>query len=220
MVESEPWKLMFDGSKTNEGVRVGFVLIAPNKQIYQFAYQLEAQHIQSCNQAQCEALIIGLELAIEFKNRSLKVFGDSQLIIKQVLGEFKCVSGALEEYLAEANGQVEATNKIMKNTLERMIEDNPRDWHNLLSEVLWAYKNSKRNSTGTTPYELVYGHDAVLPLEVTVRFNRLAKHLDIPMDEYAEAISTELQDLEEKRIMAFNHLIAQRRKLREAITRK
>ena len=82
LVESKPWKLMFDGSKTDEGVGAGIVLIAPNKQIYQFAYQLEAQHVQSCNQAEYEALIIGLELAIEFSIRSLQVFGDSQLVIK------------------------------------------------------------------------------------------------------------------------------------------
>ncbi|XP_028106068.1 uncharacterized protein LOC114305156 [Camellia sinensis] len=101
VVENEPWKLMFDGSKIDEGVGAGVVLIAPNKQMHQFAYQLEAQHIQSCNQAKYEALIIGLELAIKFKIRSLQVFGDSQLVIKQVLGEFKCVSGVLGEYLTE-----------------------------------------------------------------------------------------------------------------------
>ncbi|XP_028053716.1 uncharacterized protein LOC114258060 [Camellia sinensis] len=86
-------------------------------------------------------------------------------------------------YYAQANGQAEATNKIIKNTLKRVIEDNPRDWHNLLSEVLWAYRNSRRNSTGTTLYELVYGHDVVLPLQIIVRSNRLAQQLDTLMDE-------------------------------------
>ena len=100
LVESEPWKLMFDGSKTDDGVGASIVLIAPYKKMYQFAYQLEA-HVQSCNQTEYEALIIGLELAIEFRIRSLQVLGDSQLVIKQVMGEFKCVSGALEEYLTE-----------------------------------------------------------------------------------------------------------------------
>ena len=95
-------------------------------------------------------------------------------------------------YYAQANGQARATNKIVKNTLERMIEDSPRDWHNLLSEVLWAYRNSKRNSIGLTPYELVYGHDAVLSIEVTVRSNRLVRHLNIPMDEYVKAMSIRL----------------------------
>ena len=81
-----------------------------------------------------------------------------------------------------------------------MTENNPRDWHNLLSKALWAYRNSTRYSTGTTPYELEYGHDAVLPLELTVRSNRLAQQLNIPMYDYNEAMTIALQDLEEKRI--------------------
>ena len=86
--------------------------------------------------------------------------------------------------------------------------------------MLCAYRNSKRNNTSTTPYELVYGRDAVLPLKVIVRSNRLARHLDIPMDEYAEAMSIELQDLEEKMIMAFNHLIAQKKKVERSYNKK
>ncbi|GMP91306.1 hypothetical protein CsSME_00042062 [Camellia sinensis var. sinensis] len=38
MVENEPWKLMFHGSKADEGVRAGIMLIAPNKQMYHFTY--------------------------------------------------------------------------------------------------------------------------------------------------------------------------------------
>ncbi|XP_028092084.1 uncharacterized protein LOC114292323 [Camellia sinensis] len=88
MVDIEPWRLMFDGSRTDEGVGAGIVLIAPNQQMHQFVYQLDEQHVQSCNQAEYEALIIRLELAVEFKIRRLQVFGDSQLVIKQMEGEF------------------------------------------------------------------------------------------------------------------------------------
>ena len=35
-----------------------------------------------------------------------------------------------------------------------------------LSEVLWAYRNSKSKATGLTSYELMYGQDVVLPLEL------------------------------------------------------
>ena len=37
---------------------------------------------------------------------------------------------------AQANGQAESSNKTIKATLSKVIEDNPRDWHELLSEVL------------------------------------------------------------------------------------
>ena len=49
-----------------------------------------------------------------------------------------------------------------------MLEENPRDWQKNLSETLWAYITSKRDSTGVSPYSLTYGQDAVLPMEVVV----------------------------------------------------
>ena len=49
MVDIEPWRLMFDGSKTDDGVRAGIVLIAPNQQMHQFAYQLDKQHVIKLN---------------------------------------------------------------------------------------------------------------------------------------------------------------------------
>ena len=49
-----------------------------------------------------------------------------------------------------------------------MLKDNPKDWHIILSETLWAYRTSKKDSTRVSPYFLIYGHDAMLPMEVVV----------------------------------------------------
>ena len=72
--------MYFDGSKTQEGSGAGCVLI----------YQEKNKHLLSCilefectnNTAKYEALIQGLKKAIEFKVRNLKVFGDSEIIVK------------------------------------------------------------------------------------------------------------------------------------------
>lgn len=47
-------------------------------------------------------------------------------------------------YYAQGNGQAEASKKSLKAIIEKMIKDNPRTWHNMLSEALWAYRTSKR----------------------------------------------------------------------------
>ena len=44
-----------------------------------------------------------------------------------------------------------------------MIEEQPRKWHSMLNEALWAYRMAYHGSIKTSPYELVYGHNAVLP---------------------------------------------------------
>ena len=56
-----------------------------------------------------------------------------------------------------------------------MLEDNPRDWHIILSETLWAYRTSKRGCTGVSPYFLTYGQDAVLLMEVVVSSLRVSR---------------------------------------------
>ncbi len=53
-------------------------------------------------------------------------------------------------YFAQANGQAESTNKIIKNNLRKVIDNNPTSWDELLFEVFWAYRNLKRLSINTT----------------------------------------------------------------------
>ncbi|CAL9012635.1 unnamed protein product, partial [Prunus brigantina] len=77
-------------------------------------------------------------------------------------------------YYAQANGQAESSNKVIINIIRKMLEKNPKQWHEKLSETLWAYRTSKREATGMTPYALTYGHDAVLPMEIAVQSLRIA----------------------------------------------
>ncbi|XP_016165128.1 uncharacterized protein LOC107607721 [Arachis ipaensis] len=87
-------------------------------------------------------------------------------------------------YYAQANGQVEAANKILINLIKKQIGRKPRTWHETLSQVLWAYRNSPRGLTNTSPYKLVYGHDAVLPFEINLNTLRVMRQDDLPIEDY------------------------------------
>eukprot|EP00253_Pinus_taeda_P011946 PITA_11946 len=50
-------------------------------------------------------------------------------------------------YYPQANGQVEAINKVLKRMLQRMIGVHKHDWHLILHSDLWAYQTSVRNAT-------------------------------------------------------------------------
>ena len=89
-------------------------------------------------------------------------------MVKSFVAEFGISLVNSTPYYAQANGQAEASNKSLKKGILKGVDDNPRDWHNLLLDVLWAYRTSPRSSTGVTPYALVYGHAAVLPVEINV----------------------------------------------------
>ena len=71
-------------------------------------------------------------------------------------------------YYAQANGQTESSNKILIKLIKKKIEENPRRWHEILSEVLWAHRISRHGATKVTAFELVYGQEAVLSVEVNL----------------------------------------------------
>jgi transposase InsO family protein len=72
-------------------------------------------------------------------------------------------------YYAKANGQVEASNKVLIKIIKKRIEDNSRRWHEKLSEALWAHWTSRHRASMVTPFERIYGQEAVLPVEIGLR---------------------------------------------------
>lgn len=43
-------------------------------------------------------------------------------------------------YYAQENGQVEATNKNLIDLICKHTKQNPKSWHETLTQVLWAYR--------------------------------------------------------------------------------
>ena len=68
-------------------------------------------------------------------------------------------------YYAKANVQAEASNQILIKLIKKKIEQ-PRKWYLTLNEALWAYRMAFHGSIKSSPYELVYGHNVVLPWEI------------------------------------------------------
>ena len=98
-------------------------------------------------------------------------------------------------YYAQANGQAEASNQIMIKLIKKKIEEQPRNWHSTLNEALWAYRMACHGSIKTSPYELVYGHNAVLPWEVQTRSRCVTLQNDLPAEVYKNLMIDNLEDL-------------------------
>uniref|UniRef100_A0A2N9FJG1 Integrase catalytic domain-containing protein n=1 Tax=Fagus sylvatica TaxID=28930 RepID=A0A2N9FJG1_FAGSY len=81
--------------------------------------------------------------------------------------QFKIQHHNSAPYRPKMNGAVEAANKNVKKILSKMTETY-KDWHEHLPYALCAYRTSVRTSVGATPYSLVYGMEAVLPVEVEI----------------------------------------------------
>eukprot|EP00253_Pinus_taeda_P024231 PITA_24231 len=71
-------------------------------------------------------------------------------------------------YYPQAKGLVEAINKVIVTMIRRIIGIHWSNWHNMLFSVLWAYRTSFKTSLGFNPFQLVYGLEAVLPIECEI----------------------------------------------------
>jgi transposase InsO family protein len=71
-------------------------------------------------------------------------------------------------YNAQTNGQVKSSNKTLIKLIKKKIEENPKRWHEVLSEALRAHHISKHSATKVTPFELVYGQEVISPVEVNL----------------------------------------------------
>ena len=76
--------MYFDGACRKSGAGVGVVFVTPDEAILSYSFTLTSAI--SNNAAEYEALIIGLEMAHNMGLNTLFVYGDSQLIINQLLG--------------------------------------------------------------------------------------------------------------------------------------
>jgi transposase InsO family protein len=87
-------------------------------------------------------------------------------------------------YYAQANGHAESNSKTLIKLIKKKIEENLKRWHEVLSEALWAHRISKYSATRVTPFELVYGQEDVLPIEVNLYALRIAQQNELSAINY------------------------------------
>ncbi|SPT18504.1 unnamed protein product [Triticum aestivum] len=95
-IQSEHWTMFFDGSKMLNGSGAGIVLVSPRGD--KLSYVLQIHFDSSNNEAEYEALLYGLRMAISLGVRRLMVYGDSDLVVNQVMKEWDVRSPAMTGY--------------------------------------------------------------------------------------------------------------------------
>ena len=78
--------------------------------------------------------------------------------------------------------------------LQRMVETHKSNWHMQLFSTLWAYRISTKTAMGFTPFQLVYGLEAVLSIEC-----------EIPSLRFTVELLPHTTD-EEQRLLYLSHL--------------
>jgi transposase InsO family protein len=71
-------------------------------------------------------------------------------------------------YYPQGNGLAESSNKSLIRIIRKLLEENQKSWHSKLKFSLWADKVTNKKSIGTSPFKLVYGTDAIFPIQLVL----------------------------------------------------
>ena len=87
-----------------------------------------------------------------------------------------------------------------------MVHEYEGGWSEHLLETLWAYQSSTKTATGFSPFSLVYGTEAISPIELLVPTPRVIHGQEIEMSAAtcAECRVPDFETLEEVRNLAFS----------------
>ncbi|CAA7047512.1 unnamed protein product [Microthlaspi erraticum] len=107
-------------------------------------------------------------------------------------------------YHPQTSGQVELSNREIKNILQKTAGTTGKDWAAKLDDALWAYRTAYKTPIGTTPFNLVYGKACHLPVELEYKAAWAVKQMNYDMKSAAERRNMQLVELDEIRHLAYD----------------
>nr|XP_033515062.1 uncharacterized protein LOC117279615 [Nicotiana tomentosiformis] len=201
------WTLFTDGASNVKGSGLGVVLITHLGETLRQAIRTVSQ---TNNEVEYDALVVGLELA---QGLGSEFIGSK---VTKFLGGLKIKRIKSSPYHPSANGKGESTNKIIIQNLKMKLEDTKGKWPDELPGVLWAYRTTAKSSTGETPFSVINGSKALIPIEVgepTLRSSRANAETN------NEALLPKLDLLEEHRNLAYVWIVAQKQRMKRYYNR-
>ncbi|XP_074298577.1 uncharacterized protein LOC141629485 [Silene latifolia] len=91
-----PWQMYFDGAARRDEAGASVVFLSPEGHMLPYSFVLT--ELCSNNVAEDQALILSLQMAIEIGVKDLDIYGDSLLVVNQVLDEFEVKKDDLIPY--------------------------------------------------------------------------------------------------------------------------
>jgi hypothetical protein len=123
-------------------------------------------------------------------------------------------------YYVQTNGQAESNNKTLIKLIKKKIGESPRRWHETLSEALWVHITSKHGARKVTPFELTYGQEAELPVEINIQNSRVSRQDDLSAIEYNELMVERVDETSESRFKALKEIKKEKRKVANAYNKR
>jgi hypothetical protein len=87
--------------------------------------------------------------------------------------KYNIVLGHSTTYYPQGNGLVESSNKSLITIIKKVLTENKKAWHVHLKYALWENRIGTKKSIGMSPFQMVYGTDVVLPINLSLPVMKL-----------------------------------------------
>lgn len=125
--------------------------------------------------------------------------------ISVLTDEFQVYHQKSTPYHPQANGTIKDFNKILENVLKKVCNMQRNDWDMHIPTVIQAYRKTCKKLTGQMSFKLVYGVEAVMPMEYIVPSLCIVVLIDMVDCEALKEWITQLMELEEDQFLARFH---------------
>jgi hypothetical protein len=104
--------------------------------------------------------------------------------------------------------------------IKKKIEDHPWWWHEVLSEALWAHRVSKHGATNVMSFELVYGQEATLPIEINLQSVRVSKQDALSVQEYTDLLMDNVDEVADNWLRALREIEKEKLQMAQAYNKR
>ena len=98
-------------------------------------------------------------------------------------------------YHPQTDGLVERFNGTLKSMLRKFTSQNQKDWDEYLPYLLFSYREAPQETTGFSPFELLYGHRVRGPLDVLRDSWTGERSEEIPVAAHVIRMRDQLQEM-------------------------
>jgi transposase InsO family protein len=109
-----------------------------------------------------ERIITRFGIPSKITTDNAKAFSSHALV--EFFFKYGIVLSHSSNYYPQGNELVESSNKNFMNILKKVMGENKKSWDRKIKYAVWADRITTKTSTGRTPFELVYGLEAKLPV--------------------------------------------------------
>ncbi|GAV88771.1 rve domain-containing protein [Cephalotus follicularis] len=101
-------------------------------------------------------------------------------------------------YDPQSNGPAEVINREIISGLKKRLEHSKGRWTEELPSLLWAYRTTPRTTTGESPYNLCFGAEAMILVEIGVQSSRVVHFSEGNNEEWLRTLIDLVEELRDK----------------------